>query len=46
MAEATFTFWEVDHVDLPIDWHDARRRLDQFTDAPPASADEPTSRGH
>jgi hypothetical protein len=28
MTEATFTFWEVDHADLPIDWDDARRRLD------------------
>ena len=28
MAEARFTFWEVDHVDLPINWNDARRHLD------------------
>jgi hypothetical protein len=28
MAEARFTFWEVDHADLPINWNDARRRLD------------------
>ena len=28
MADATFTFWEVDHADLPIDWDDARRHLD------------------
>ena len=28
MAEATFTFWEVDHAHLPIDWDDARRHLD------------------
>ncbi|MFC7723659.1 hypothetical protein ACFQW6_00980 [Nocardioides sp. GCM10028917] len=28
MTEATFTFWDVDQADLPIDWDDARRRLD------------------
>ena len=29
MTEATFTFWEVDHADLPINWDDARHRLDK-----------------
>jgi hypothetical protein len=28
MAESSFTFWEVPSGDLPIDWHDARPRLD------------------
>jgi heme-degrading monooxygenase HmoA len=28
MAESSFTFWEVPSGDLPIDWHDARHRLD------------------
>jgi heme-degrading monooxygenase HmoA len=28
MAEARFTFWTAARADLPIDWADARRRLD------------------
>ncbi len=29
MRLATFTFWEVPTARLPVDWADARRRLDQ-----------------
>lgn len=28
MAKSGFTFWEVAYADLPVDWEDARSRLD------------------
>jgi hypothetical protein len=33
MEDSTFTFWDVSYTDLPVDWDDARRRLDADRDA-------------
>jgi heme-degrading monooxygenase HmoA len=33
MADATFTFWDVDYDNLPVSWDEARTRLDAATAA-------------